>query len=295
MEISGDGGEAVEGLKPKALRAPTSPTAEEIEEHEMIGHSVHRSWCGHCVRARGMLEKHPAMAHEEKALPTLGIDYYFFGKQDEGLPHLQVKDDCSGMSWSSAVPAKGADAFAVNFVVGILSECGYKRVTLRSDNEPAVKSLKEAVQAASSVEVLLEESKTGDSRSNGLAEAAVKESKRQCRAMKSAFLEKTKAEINDTHPIWSWVARHGNFLMSRYRVGQDGRTAYERLKGKRWKRPMVSFGEKVYFRPLKSYVAGQGDMEPQLKLGRYVGTHGRNGDVLIMTVDIPFEISTMIW
>ena len=285
MEISGDGGEAVEGLKPKALRAPTSPTAEEIEEHEMIGHSVHRSWCGHCVRARGMLEKHPAMAHEEKALPTLGIDYYFFGKQDEGLPHLQVTDDCSGMSWSSAVPAKGADAFAVNFVVGILSECGYKRVTLRSDNEPAVKSLKEAVQAASSVEVLLEESKTGDSRSNGLAEAAVKESKRQCRAMKSAFLEKTKAEINDTHPIWSWVARHGNFLMSRYRVGQDGRTAYERLKGKRWKRPMVSFGEKVYFRPLKSYVAGQGDMGPQLKLGRYVGTHGRNGDVLIMTVD----------
>ena len=54
-------------------------------------------------------------------------------------------------------------------------------MTLRSDNEPAVKSLKEAVQAASSVEVLLEESKTGDSRSNGLAEAAVKESKRQCR------------------------------------------------------------------------------------------------------------------
>ena len=92
-------------------------------------------------------------------------------------------------------------------------------------------------------------------------------------------------EIPETHAILTWVARRGNFLISRYRVGADGRTPYERLKGKRWKRPMVTFGEKVWFRPLKSYTAGESDLQPKLKLGRYVGTHGRNGDVLVMTPD----------
>ena len=66
-------------------------------------------------------------------------------------------------------------------------------------------------------------------------------------------------------------------------MGADGRTAYKRAKGRRWKRPMVNFVEQVWFRPLRSYTAGQSDLAPQLQLGRYVGTHGRNGDVLIIT------------
>ena len=66
--------EVVEGLKPKALRSPSSPTAEEIEEHEMMGHAVHRTWCGHCMRSRGLTEQHQVAKHEDKGIPTLGID-----------------------------------------------------------------------------------------------------------------------------------------------------------------------------------------------------------------------------
>ena len=188
--------------------------------------------------------------------------------------------ECAGQ-----VPSKGSDAFATNFILGVLDEVGYRRLILKSDNENAIKALKSAVKAAAKVEVVLEESKTGDHQSNGLAEVAVRESKRQCRAMKSALEEKMGKPIDERHPILSWLARHGNFLMSRYRLGQDGRTAYEKLKGKKWKRAMVTFGEKVWFRPLKSYTAGESDLAQQLKVGRYVGTHGRNGDVLIMTPD----------
>lgn len=46
---------------------------------------------------------------------------------------------------------------------------------------------------------------------------------------------------------------------------------------------MITFGEQVCFRPLKSYTVGQGDLQPKMKLGRYVGARGRNGDVLVMT------------
>ena len=124
MEMEGDGSEAVDGLKPKAARSPTSPTAEKTEEHEMIGHSVHRSWCGHCMMARGLMEQHRQAKHE-RAVPTLCLDYFFYGEENGCLT---CKDDRSGMCWASPIPAKGNDAFAVNFVLGILDEVGYNRL-----------------------------------------------------------------------------------------------------------------------------------------------------------------------
>ena len=86
-------------------------------------------------------------------------------------------------------------------------------------------------------------------------------------------------EIPDAHPVLTWLARHANFLMSRFRInGHDGKTGYERLKGRKWRRPVVMFGERIWFRPLKSYTAGAGRLENKLMSGRYIGTHGRNGD-----------------
>ena len=288
--MSGDGTEEIEGQRPKVLRSPTTPTAEEIEEHEALGHAVHRTWCGHCMRARGMHEQHREVEHRDDALPTLHMDYFFFNEKDDdnkehGLPHLQVKDSVSKMCWASPVPAKGADAFAVNFIMGVLEEIGYPKLILRSDNEPSIKALKSAVKEASKLNIILEESKTGDSPSNGAAEVAVRETKRQCRCMKSALEEQLGKEVGEKHPILSWLARHANFLMSRYRMGPDGRTAHERARGKRWKRPVVVFGERIWFRPLKSYMKGQSDLESKLLAGRYIGTHGRNGDVLVMTAE----------
>ena len=242
------------------------------------------------MRSRGLHARHPKIDEREKAeraFPVIGLDYFWFGKDEKEreseLPSLQVKDEHSGMIWSCVVPAKGADGFAVDFILGILDECGYKRVILKSDNEPSIKALKSKVKQVAQVEAILEEGKTGDKPSTGAVESSVKESKRQCRVMKSALQERLGLEIPDRHPILAWLSRHGSFLISRYRVGPDGRTPYERLKGRGWRRPMVTFGEQVWFRPLKSYTANRTDLTPQLDSGVYVGTHGRNGDVLIMT------------
>ncbi|CAK9049785.1 Retrovirus-related Pol polyprotein from transposon TNT 1-94 [Includes: Protease [Durusdinium trenchii] len=158
-----------------------------------------------------------------------------------------------------------------------------RRIILKSDNEVSIKALKDSIKAAAKTELSLEEGKTGDKPSTGSVESAVRETKRQCRAMKSALEEKMGKSIPDRHAIWTWLARHACFLISRYRVGPDGRTPYERLKGKRWRRPLVVFGERVHFRPLQSYVSGRSDLAPKLDMGVYVGTHGRNGDALVMT------------
>ena len=142
--------------KPKLLRSPVQPTLEEIEEHESTGHAQHRTWCGHCMRARGLHEQHSLVDKEgknEHGVPILSADYFYMGRSstdaaepESELPSLQVKDEYTGFTWSSTVPAKGPDAYAVNFTIQCIEETGYRRILFKSDNEPAIKSLKAMVK-----------------------------------------------------------------------------------------------------------------------------------------------------
>ena len=80
------------------------------------------------------------------------------------LPSLQIKDERTGFVWASVVPAKGLDLYAVNFAIQSLEESGYRRIVLKSDNESSMKALKSAIkEGIKSVEIVMEEGKTGDS------------------------------------------------------------------------------------------------------------------------------------
>ena len=49
---------------------------------------------------------------------------------------------------------------------------------------------------------------------------------------------------------------------------------------------MITYGEKIYFRPIKSYMSDKAnDFESKIIVGRYIGTQGRNADVLAITDD----------
>ena len=39
-------------------------------------------------------------------------------------------------------------------------------------------------------------------------------------------------KIDLTHSVWPWIAERAGFLLTRFEVGRDGKTACERLKGK---------------------------------------------------------------
>ncbi|CAJ1387436.1 unnamed protein product, partial [Effrenium voratum] len=240
------------GRKPKLLRSPVTMTVDEIEEHETQA-TIHRTWCGHCMRARGLHERHASEAQkgkDERGLPIISMDYFWMGKDSKNrdvpdpegeLPSLQIKDEHTGFVWASVVPAKGADLYAVNFAIQSVEESGYRRIVLKSDNESSIKALKSAIkEGIKSVEIVMEEGKTGDSQSNGSCEVAVRETKRQVRAMKSALEEKMGLKIHS-----------------------------------RWKRPSVTFG-RVWFKP-RSYVRLAYDT---MREGLFLGAHGRNGDAL---------------
>ena len=127
----------------------------------------------------------------------------------------------------------------------------------------------------------MQEAPTGDHQANGEIEVMVRELKRTIRALKSSTEEKLRVKLRDTDPLLAWIPRHAAFLVSRFRVGEDGKTPYERATGKRWRRPQVLFGERLFFRPVKT-TSRKNDFESKVAVGCYVGTRGRNADVVVM-------------
>jgi hypothetical protein len=73
-------------------------------------------------------------------------------------------------------------------------------------------------------------------------------------------------------------------LLNRYRVGEDGKTAEKKRCGRDWHKPALSFGEKVYVKPVGEKKR-KNDLEHRMVEGRYVGHHGRTGAITILTKD----------
>ena len=48
----------------------------------------------------------------------------------------------------------------------------------------------------------------------------------------------------------AWIPQHAGFLLSRFQVASDGKTAHERLKGKAYRRELVDFAERVLSMPV---------------------------------------------
>ena len=131
---------------------PGAPTAEEIEEHRAAGHCPYRSWCEWCVKGRGVGEQH--RSGPPSKIPVVSFDYlivtrrgiYTKTQHQEAeilLKILVVKDSMSRTVCAHAVPCKGvgSDRYAVEKLKRDILWLGYSRVTLRSDNEPAILAL----------------------------------------------------------------------------------------------------------------------------------------------------------
>jgi len=208
------------------------------------------------------------------------------GAVDEGnLPILILKDKASKTISASFVPAKGVDPFALKFFATFLQRMGHQRITNKSDGEHGLVQLKRKAAQEAGIESVPEESPPGESRSNGEIESAVKEVKGLMRSVKSDLESKLGKPIERSHPILAWLPTYVSDILSRHRVGPDGRTAEKRRTGKNWRRPCFQFGELIMVQLAmpKTQRAARGSYEPAMVQGRYLGHHGRTGALLVMT------------
>ena len=129
----------------KHVPAPVLPSKEEVETHN-VSHLPFRRWCSACVRGRGLSLGHRKVdmkAKEAEQIPTVSVDYGFFGQPEDRahdtLPVLIVRDVSCSLSddcciWNHPVPSKGVThPYLARALMTDLDFMGCKRVILKSD------------------------------------------------------------------------------------------------------------------------------------------------------------------
>ena len=218
---------------------PRQPSQQEKEEHEMT-HLPFRSWCRQCIMWRGREEDCRKSMEEERQVPEVHLDYMFMGDEKEGktLAFLVARERTTRAVLSTVVPRKTTGEWICRRLMAWLREIGLESVDIivKSDNEPALTSLiaswSKMRAMTSGSRMIIENSPVGSSMSNGIVERAIQSVQGMIRTIRSDIEGRWGVKIDATHSIWQWIAEHAGFLLTRFEVGRDGKTAYERLKGK---------------------------------------------------------------
>ena len=112
-----------------------------------------------------------------------------------------------------------------------------------------------------------------DPQANGGAERAVQEVKEQLRATNLGLEARIGVEITDTMAILKWMIPQAADTIHNFFVGDDGRTAYLRVRHKNFYGEVYEFGEQVLAKPQRSnkQVKKKGALEPRFHDATWVG------------------------
>ena len=252
------------------------PSPEERKRHN-VTHIPYRSWCPVCVAARGRDDQHTSLDEDrERSIPEAHFDYCFLKNKvgEQPLTTLVLKERPSKVIFAYAVPEKGgAFTWIAQRIVSDLRRLGiYGDVTLRSDQESPLGTLMKQVaslRAASGVEHVgcktkLENSKVKDSKGNGFIERGVQTVEGMIRSLKLDLEFRVGQEIGIDHVVLEWLVMHAGITYSLFQIGEDGKTPYERLKGKTFRGAFWEFVQPILFRTVGKLSGGvlQGRWHP---------------------------------
>ena len=192
----------------------------------------------------------------------------------ERLTIVIMKDRDSKIVFSDIVEAKGqGTSGTIQRIVDNISRLGYKQVIIKSDQEPALIDLINGIIEFRDDPTIPRHSPVGESQSNGLVERAVRSSKDQIRTSKLALQKRIESKITPGHPSMAWLVQHAGETISKFQIGKDNMTAYERLMGEPCKEQVVEFGERVYYKPGLAE-----DLEPRWSTGVWLGKRWASGE-----------------
>ena len=291
--------EGEEAVKVTPLPTPFQPTLSQFTDH-CVTHFPYQSWCPHCVEGRGREFGHRTTEKESSGTPTISFDYAFLSDGNEietqeafeaagegAIKLLVVRGSKSKAIFGHVVPQKGLDekGFSVDSLVEDVKWLGYTKVTLKSDNEPAiVKLLGEALREhrINGVSQVLEEhSPEYDPQSNGSAEVGVKLLKNHLRTIRSNLENEIGHRIPVRHPLISWMVRHAAAVITWCSKGHGGRTAYQRVRGRECRTRLMAFGEACRFKNRSHEPIGGIADGRRFHAGIFVGVDRRTGQYML--------------
>ena len=151
---------------------------------------------------------------------------------------------------------------------------------MKSDQEPALVDLVKAIKEKRTGETFVEHSKVYDSQSNGTVEKAIQTVEGLTRTMKLSLEKKINKFIPSRHPLMTWLVEHVADILNKYVVGKDGRTAHERIRGKKYHGEMVEFGRRIYHMSLGKHQGGS--MKERWTEGTFVGKRASSDEYIII-------------
>ena len=245
-------------------RAAILPHPDEVKKHRMKGHCPYRSWCEDCLRGAANMDAHPPRGPFLGIVPEVHSDYGFFrdkkGDKVNKVVVLVSRDRGSGGVCAHVVPQKVAGSgWIVKQHDRDLKKFGHRgKIVLKSDNEPAIKDLLGKVGAMREGETLLEHSPVGDSKANGLAERAMQAVEKQTRVLKISTERNLGRRISVRHAGFPWLVMHAADVITKCQTHRDGRTSYERLKGRPYSGELLEFGTVVMHKVSAKVEGGNG-------------------------------------
>ncbi len=301
-----------EGEPQKAVRSPAKPSQKEIDVHELT-HCPYRAWCEHCVRGQAKDDGHRAVVGEmaDSSVARVTMDYCFFQegvtntvndhedstRADVSLTVMVMLETMCHSVWAYAVEAKGAsETWLTDQIVEDIETVGLaeERIIVKADQEAAIGDVQRSVaKARAGHGTALENSRVGDSNSNGKIERCIQDFKGLVRTMRSALEENIGEKISMQDPVVPWMIRHAAHVITKCRVREDGRTSYQLMKGRRCNAKLVPFAEVVLFKIPKTQHK-IGDFEDRWERGVWLGFIMRSGEHLVGTSRGVFRVSAVI-
>ena len=95
--------------------------------------------------------------------------------------------------------------------------------------------------------------------------------------------DQAKMVVSGNEVAVQWLVRWAAMLVSRYLVGKDGRTGYERRRGRKCTIPCVPFGEVVWYREVRQNKYQVGKLSTEMKEGIWLGHATQTNEILIGT------------
>lgn len=268
-------------------RHPGDPTEAEIAEHNMT-HCPFRSWCPVCVEAQGKEDPHYRATKEDilNEAPVISMDYKELSEYSEGRAKVTTvvcRDKWTKSVASHVVKAKGSIECAKK-LVEFLDPFGYNDITLKSDNESAIKVLRDEIISKRTRPTRPAGSVPMHPQTHGRAEKAVQDVTDQVRKLKMGFERRLKTSIPIESSIIHWVVEHAALLINRHQVGHDGKTAYRRVNQREAPASQFEFAEQVLARyaPKRTNNKRKVPLAPRSTPGTWVGSNEATAENIVV-------------
>ena len=120
-----------------------------------------------------------------------------------------------------------------------------QQIIVKTDQEPSIVTLVEdIVNAREDGRTLVEESPVQSSGSNGVVEKAAQGVEGQIRVVLSVLEDRVGRQLDPQEAIVTFIPEYAAYVLNRLEVGKDGKTAYERARGKKATVVGLEFGER---------------------------------------------------